>query len=516
MCEVLLINPAFSKAEEKKRFPAGLGMVGAALKESGIPYTLFDCDAVNLQEEKKIIHRIKDLVIEEKTKIVGLTGCWIQYPFLKELSLQIKDTFKDVTIVGGGYWAFQAPEIVLSKTGVDYILHGEGDEMFPKLVRYILDNSDTSLLEGISTKDKNELKIYDGHNLYVKNLDRLPFPDYEKFHMDYYISHLSRAYLLSRTFLTEEEFNSRFGGVDYVKNIAINTARGCIGKCSFCSVAVQNYRRFSTEYIINHIKYLQDRYHVGSVNFADSLTFANKKQTEEFCKAILDNSLNIIFHAIVRPDINYTRETIRMLKKAGCFDLVFGMESANEDVCNKIMGKHIDVKRAGSLFDLCREEKLHNRITFIFNTPGETEKTAWDTIKFIREHKVERGGIYYANPLPKTRLYEVAKSRGFITDEVHYYEFNPGLDKGVSDFQRYIDSFKFNDIPNYLMESFSYIGNSYYSINYYENRGKRMSMGYIKAWARLYYNLTKYYLYKIAHRVVGEKRFLAQLRFKRK
>jgi len=42
----------------------------------------------------------------------------------------------------------------------------------------------------------------------------------------------------------------------------------------------------------------------------------------------------------------------------------------------------------------------------------------------------------------------MAKSRGFIGDEVYYYEFNPGLDKGLSDFKRYIDSFRFNETPD--------------------------------------------------------------------
>lgn len=513
MNDVLLLNPAFSKEEEKKHFPTGLGMIGAALKRSGISYTVFDCDTIGIQDNKEVFHRVEALITERRPKIVGLTGCWIQYPFLKEFSLYIKDRFKDLKIVGGGYWAFQAPEVVLSKTGVDYIVHGEGDEIFPEVAKNILADSDISSLEGISRKGKDGLTVYNGPNLYVKNLDTLAFPDYEKFEMDYYISRLSRSYLLNRTFLTKAELDSKFGRIDSLRNITINSARGCIGRCIFCSAAVQHYRRFSTKYIINYIKYLQDKYNIKSINFSDSLTFVNKKQTEEFCKAVLDEQLNIIFHIIVRTDIHYTRETIRLLKQAGCYDLVFGMESANDKICNAIMRKRINIDKAGDLLDLCRKEKLHTRVTFIFNMPGETEEAAWDTIEFIRQHRLERGGIYYANPLPKTRLYEIAKSRGHITNDVYYYEFNPGLDKGISDFGRYIDSFRFNDTPDYLVEGFSRIANSYYSINYYENHKKRLTARYVKAWARLYYNLTKYYLYKIAYRIFGERKLLTQLRF---
>jgi anaerobic magnesium-protoporphyrin IX monomethyl ester cyclase len=513
--DVLLINPAFSKEEEKKHFPTGLGMVGAALKENNISYAIFDCDTIGIQDKNAILHQLENIIVENKPKIVGLTGFWMQYPFLKEMSLYIKDQFKDLKIVGGGYWAFQAPKVVLSKTGIDYIVHGEGDEVFPELAKRILADSDISSLEGVSRKEGDNLILYDGLNPYVKNLDDLPFPDYEKFKMDYYISTLSRTYLLNRTYLTRRELDLRFGGTDPLRNITLNSARGCIGRCVFCSAAVQHYRKFSTKYIINYIRYLQDRFKVHSINFSDSLTFVNRRQTEDFCKAVLDERLNIIFHVIVRADVDYTGETLQLLRKAGCYDLVFGMESANTEVCNDIMGKKVDVDKAGKLFDMCREEKIHTRVTFIFNMPGETEQAAWDTIKFIRKHKLERGGIYYANPLPKTRLYDMVKAKGFIPDDTAYYEYNPGLDKGKSDFQRYINSFRFNDVSDYLVEGFSHIASSYYSVNYYENHNKRLSLRYIKAWWRFYYNLTKYYLYKAACRVLGERKFLTRLRFKK-
>ena len=515
MTDVLLINPAFSKDEEKKHFPTGLGMIAAALKENDISCILFDGDTSGIQSEEDALRKIHDMISRNKPQIVGLTGFWMQYPFLKRISLHIKDNFEHIKIIGGGYWAFQAPEVVLNKTSVDYIVHGEGDEIFPEMAKCILGGSDISSLKGISRKEKDGLEIYNEANLYVKKLDSLTYPDYEKFQMDYYISNLSRKYLLKRTFLTKKELDSKFNGIDPLRNITINSARGCIGKCAFCSAAVQHYRRFSTEYVINYIKHLQDKYNINSINFSESLTFINRKQTEEFCKAVLKERLNLIFHIITRTDVDYTRETIRLLKEAGCYDLIFGMESANEKICNNIMGKRIDISKAGELFDLCREERLHNRITFIFNMPGETEKDAWDTIKFIREHKLERGGTYYANPLPKTRLYEMAKSKGFIGDETYYYEFNPGLDKGVSDFKRYIDHFRFNNTPDYLVEGFSHIVKSYYSINYYENHKKRFNIRYVKAWMRLYYNLAKYFLYKTACRIFGEREFLTHLRFKK-
>ena len=69
MCEVLLINPPFSKEEEKKHFPTGLGMIGASLKKNKIPYTVFDCDTIgkNLKEDE-IFLRIKNLIVQKSLK----------------------------------------------------------------------------------------------------------------------------------------------------------------------------------------------------------------------------------------------------------------------------------------------------------------------------------------------------------------------------------------------------------------------------------------------------------------
>ncbi len=516
MIDIVLINPTFSlKTEEKKHFPTGLGMVGAGLKRNDISYSIFDCDTIGLYDEESICNRLREVIAEEKPRIVGLTGFWVQYPLLKKISWQIKKEFCDIKIVAGGYWAFQAPEVVLEKTAVDYIVHGEGDEIVPELVKCLLSDSDVSSLQGISRKDGNDTIIYDGPNVIVKQLDSLAYPDYDQFEMEYYISSLSRKYLLDWTFMTKDELDAKFGSTDSLRNITLNSARGCIGHCAFCSASTQHYRKFSNEYIIDYIKYLKQKFNINSINFSDSLSFINKKQTEEFCKAVIEEDLNIIFHTIVRTDVDYTRESIRLLKQAGCYDLVFGMESANEKICNEIMGKKIDIEKAGKLFDICREEKLHTRISFIFNMPGETEDAAWDTIRFIRDHRLERGGVYYANPLPKTRLYDMAKSAGFIGDEIEYYEYNPGLDKGVSDFQRYINSFKFNDTPNFLVEGFSQIATSYYSLNYYRNHNKHLNPRYVKAWLRLWYNYMKYYSYKAAVKVFGDTSFLSNLRFKR-
>lgn len=516
MSDVLLVNPAFSKTEEKKHFPTGLGMVGAGLKRNDISYSILDCDTTGLYDEESICNRLREVITEDKPRIVGLTGFWVQYPLLKKISLLIKKEFGDIKVVAGGYWAFQAPEVVLEKTGVDYIVHGEGDEIVPELVKCLLSDSDVSSLQGISRKDGDDTVIYDGPNVIVKQLDSLTYPDYDQFEMEYYISNLSRKYLLDWTYMTKEELDAKFGSADPLRNITLNSARGCIGHCAFCSVSTQRYRKFSNEYIIDYIKFLKQKFNINSINFSDSLSFINKKQTEDFCKAVIEEELNIIFHIIARTDVDYTRESIRLLKQAGCYDLVFGMESANEKICNEIMGKKIDIEKAGKLFDICREEKLHTRITFIFNMPGETEEAAWDTIRFIRDHRLERGGVYYANPLPKTRLYDMTKERGFIADDVFYYEFNPGLDKGKSDFKRYIDSFRFNKTPDYLVEGFSHIARSIYSINYYENHKKYLSLRYLKAWLRLWCNLSKYYLYKLAYRLLGPRAFLKELRFAKK
>ena len=59
MSDVLLINPAFSKTEEKKHFPTGLGMVGAGLRRNDISYSIFDCDTIGHYDEESICNKLK-------------------------------------------------------------------------------------------------------------------------------------------------------------------------------------------------------------------------------------------------------------------------------------------------------------------------------------------------------------------------------------------------------------------------------------------------------------------------
>ena len=52
---------------------------------------------------------------------------------------------------------------------------------------------------------------------------------------------------------------------------------------------------------------------------------------------------------------------------------------------------------------------------FIFGLPGETDKTAKNTIRFIVKSGLDYCQCYCAIPYPKTELYKIAKENDWIT-----------------------------------------------------------------------------------------------------
>ena len=83
--------------------------------------------------------------------------------------------------------------------------------------------------------------------------------------------------------------------------------------------------------------------------------------------------------------------------------------------------------------------------------PGETKESIRDTYEFVKKSKVDYGGVFYANPLPGTRLFDYAEKHGFIKDRKEIIDENPGKDKGLSDFETYIKHFDFNKLPQNVL-----------------------------------------------------------------
>ena len=218
-------------------FPMGYAALDSVLTKNGHSAEIVFTIAYHLRDAD-IAARVR----ESDTNIFGIGGMW---PYLKRvegLVKLIRETRKDAVIILGGWMSTYLPELVLKKTGADFIIAGEGELALLHLMNAIRDKKDYSEIRGLVYYESG--KIHNNGMGEMMPLDEIPMPNWHKFPMEYYLR--VGAY-----------FNSFASGYDRVMGWA--TSRGCPSKCNFCTPGRPRYKKISR--ITDELREIVDRFH---------------------------------------------------------------------------------------------------------------------------------------------------------------------------------------------------------------------------------------------------------------
>lgn len=404
--KILVVNVAMRPESKVKLFPVGLGYVCTAMKNAGYSFDLIDIDGYRYCDEEL------DALLQRDQYDVICFGCIVTgYKIAKNLAAKLRRLHPNSCIVVGNTVASSIPEILLSKTEVDVAVMGEGDITIVELLKTLETEGDLASVEGICFSDDKGVHANTPRAV-IRNLDDLPTIDYDIFDVDIYIENMRLQ--LPESFPIPRE---------QVRGLAINTARGCIGKCTFCYHAFQHapYRRRSIESILNEVAIITEKHRVNLVGLSDELSFYKKRQVRDFAQAILDSGLKFCWGCQCRAglfDSEEDLEIIALMKEAGCIGASFSLESADEEIL-AAMNKHITVPVFSRQAQLFRKGGLPVHTSLVFGYPQETPETIRHTFDVCIEN-----GIYpssgYLLPQPGSGMYDYAKEQGFIDDEEAY------------------------------------------------------------------------------------------------
>nr|WP_187142799.1 radical SAM protein [Acetivibrio ethanolgignens] len=139
-------------------------------------------------------------------------------------------------------------------------------------------------------------------------------------------------------------------------------------------------------------------------------------------------------------------ELLKLLHKAGCVKVNFGVESGSQRILNESM-KGISLDQIRNAVKWAQEAGIYNSCSIIIGHPGDTADTVEETLKFAEELLNSGATSCTFNamvPFPGTYVYEKRDELGikFITDKWEEYNFlNPvfetkGLD--VEQLRKYL------------------------------------------------------------------------------
>ena len=221
----------------------------------------------------------------------------------------------------------------------------------------------------------------------IKDVDSLPFPARDLVDM------------------------SRLGTHKYIDvgrvSATMISSRGCPFKCAFCSSHItmgKIYRFRSAQNVLAEIDELVGRYQVNHVAFEDDTFTLNRDRVETICRGLIQRNYDLTWYCLSRVE-SMDLELARLMRRAGCRLVSFGIESGNPDILQKIH-KKISLPAARQAIEACYQAGLRSQCTFILGFPFDTQQTMADTLHFAQELSPTIAIFFALVPYPGTEMYQ--------------------------------------------------------------------------------------------------------------
>jgi anaerobic magnesium-protoporphyrin IX monomethyl ester cyclase len=373
--KVLMINPPIRIVDKHPpNFPTGIAIIASVVRNLGHNVSVLD-----LNSNRKTIEELNEFNFKEYN-IVCIGSLVSTYKYVKGLIKIIKKNNPKTKIIIGNSLAVAGD--LLMKNGADIIVYGEGEEAIQEIVLALESKLSLNKIKGISYNGKRNPS-----RECAKNLDIFPFPAYDLFPTEKYL----------KTPIDDATANPDMNMV---------VSRGCPYNCGYCYKNFGNkYRIRSVKNVIDEIKLLVNKYGIRAIAFVDDNFGINKIWLEEFCKKV--KYLNLEWGCMTRVDSPIlNKETLRKMKEAGCKSIGFGLESASQEILDK-MNKGIKVKQIENAIKIVRNSGIRGDGSWMFGYPGETIKTAKETINFCYKNNLPLWWGF-TTPYPETPLWEWA------------------------------------------------------------------------------------------------------------
>lgn len=353
--------------------------LAAYLKSKG-----FDVSYISGHRFDKVIERIKS----DKPDLLGYSsfsgnaGTYVEFDKFQKNRLGIK------SIIGGPASIFD-PE-AFAKTTIDAVCIGEGEAA---LAQY-LESDGKSAGNVVIGGDMSSVKL----NM-LDDLADLPFPD--------------------REIVYKEE--------PYLKNMKYRfflSGRGCPFHCSYCHNNIFNkrfkdcgkiVRKKPVSHFIEEVREVVSKYDTRLIIMHDDTFIVDKPWLAEFCGEY-KKKIKRPFACNIRANI-VDEDTVRQLKDASCVSCVWGIESGNDDIRNRVLKRGITQSQIINTADLLHKYGIRFRIGNIIGIPDETYDNIKDTIELNIRCKPRHAIAGTLVPYPNLEIADYAIRTGSLDPE---------------------------------------------------------------------------------------------------
>jgi len=373
------------KSASGRYFPLGLGYLSAVLRQAGHEVVLLDPEASRLGDDA-IAVRLRSF----GPRLVGITCATPTFPAARRLAVVVRSAVPGAVVILGGVHATALPGAVLAQAPeIDLVGLGEGEETVVELAARLADGplppDVLAGIPGIAWRDRGEPKV-NAMRPWIRDLDALPFPARDLADFDDYVPHA----------------HNRRGR----RATTAISSRGCPYPCVFCASHVvlgRGFRCHSPEYVVGEIEHLVRNHGVDQVIYNDDVFTTNRARDERICELILQRNLRVSWFCFARAD-GVTPDLLRLMKRAGCYSVGFGIESGDPGVL-KAIRKNETVDQMRQAVGWANAAGLKTQCFFVFGNPGETPEAVERTIRFSIELSPALAFFNMMVPYPGTEAF---------------------------------------------------------------------------------------------------------------
>lgn len=373
-------------------YPIGICYVAASLMKAGFEVEIIDVIGENLTRDgfRKRLSAID-------ARYYGVGGLVTAFNNVLDIIKMIREKDPKSFIFAGNTVGYTIPEILFKNSTVDAIVMGEGEITTVELVNTIKNGGKLEDVSGIALRNKDGKIIFTQPRPPIQNLDDLPYPAWDLVPMKNYFENCGR-------------------------NIyPISSVRGCPFNCIFCCKTFIGYkvRSRSPQSILDELLEVKKRFNIDTFEFFDDLFIYNKKRVLEFCDLKINSPLKDMSWVASARANSLDEEVCEALKKAHCYELGIGFESASQEVLDYYK-KGITKEQSQKAIDLCKKHGISlGGASFMIGSPIETVDSVRVSAEFCKKNGL-RYSPHFATPFPKTPMYDYAIQKGLIKDEFEY------------------------------------------------------------------------------------------------
>lgn len=335
-----------------------------------------------------------------KPHFVGIYSTTFGWRKAIKTASDIKQSNKGVFIaVGGPYPIAMQDRCLEDSHDIDAVVTGEGEITVVEMLKRLSEGEGLEGVEGVVYREGERI-IKNPPRPLITDLDSIPFPARELLgDADKYIP-------------PPATYRRRPVAV-------IITSRGCNRRCIFCFQIDKERKtgiRFrSIENVMEEIELcLKQGYR--EIKFIDDTLAADYDRAMRLTEEIKRRRLNFTWFASACVN-QVDKPLLRAFKEAGCWAILFGVESGVQKNLNTIR-KGITLEQARRAVRWAKEVGLTVYTPFIIGIPGETYEDALKTIDFAIELNPDIANFHSLTPFPGTELYDNIDKYGTTSDEL--------------------------------------------------------------------------------------------------